>query len=99
MTCKDCIHERVCFALIQNGLPYVDDEFPAETFCMEFKNKTDLVAAIRCKDCKYSRKLYEKEKQMYGENYIGCTNLSTGYNTVVVLKNDYCSYAERKDKQ
>lgn len=41
-TCKDCIHERVCFALIKSGLPY-DDLLPAEAFCMTFKNKADVV--------------------------------------------------------
>ena len=40
MTCKDCIHERVCFALIKNGLPYMDDEHPAEAFCMTFRTTT-----------------------------------------------------------
>lgn len=43
MTCKDCIHERVCYALIKDGLPYMDDEHPAEAFCMTFRNKLDLV--------------------------------------------------------
>lgn len=43
-TCKDCIHERVCFALIKSGLPYLDnDKLPAEVFCMTFKNKADVV--------------------------------------------------------
>lgn len=50
-TCKDCIHERVCLALIKSGLPY-DDLLPAEAFCMTFKNKNDVVKVVRCKDCK-----------------------------------------------
>lgn len=40
-TCKDCIHERVCTALIKKGLPYIN--FPAEAFCMTFKPKADYV--------------------------------------------------------
>ena len=52
MTCKDCIHERVCFALIKSGLPY-DDLLPAEAFCMAFKNKVAVVEVIRCKDCEH----------------------------------------------
>lgn len=40
MTCKDCIHERVCSALIKDGLPYMDDEHPAEAFCMTFATET-----------------------------------------------------------
>ena len=39
-TCKDCIHERVCCALIKEGLPYADGEYPAEAFCMAFKDKS-----------------------------------------------------------
>ena len=42
-TCKDCIHETVCDALIKNGLPWNDGEYPAEAFCMAFKNKADVV--------------------------------------------------------
>lgn len=38
MTCKDCIHERVCSALIKDGLPYTEESnLPAEAFCMTFK--------------------------------------------------------------
>lgn len=43
MTCKDCIHERVCNALIVQGLPYNDDKLPAEAFCMTFKDKSRFV--------------------------------------------------------
>ena len=42
-TCKDCIHEKVCFALIKSGLPYDDNKHPAEAFCMTFKNKADII--------------------------------------------------------
>ena len=53
-TCKDCIHERVCFALIKKGLPYADGEYPAEAFCMTFRNKAEFVEVVRCKDCKHA---------------------------------------------
>jgi hypothetical protein len=43
MTCKECIHERVCDALIKSGCPYLDEEIPAEAFCLEFRNTTDVV--------------------------------------------------------
>lgn len=54
-TCKDCIHERVCLALIEKGLPYADGEYPAEAFCMTFRNKADFEKVVRCKNCKHSR--------------------------------------------
>ena len=57
-TCKDCIHERVCFALIKSGLPY-DDLLPAEAFCMTFRNKADYVAVVRCENCRY----YDTDRQ------------------------------------
>ena len=42
-TCKDCIHEKVCNALCPNGLlPYQSNDYPAELFCLEFKNKADV---------------------------------------------------------
>ncbi len=53
MTCKDCIHENVCSALIEKGLPWEDGEYPAEAFCMTFRNKADVVEVVRCKDCKH----------------------------------------------
>ena len=40
MTCKDCIHERVCSALIKDGLPYLAGSLPAEAFCMTFATET-----------------------------------------------------------
>ena len=53
-TCKNCIHERVCYAIIESGLPYLDnDKLPAEAFCMTFKNKLDFVEVVCCRNCKY----------------------------------------------
>jgi hypothetical protein len=49
-TCKDCIHEEVCSALIEKGLPWADGTYPADAFCMAFQNKV-----VLCKDCKRSR--------------------------------------------
>lgn len=37
--CDDCIHKRVCEALIEKGLPYNDGFLPAKAFCMTFRNK------------------------------------------------------------
>ena len=46
MTCKNCIHERVCNALIKDGLPYLDEKLPAEAFCMTFKNSLDVCELV-----------------------------------------------------
>lgn len=42
-TCHDCIHEVVCSALIEKGLPWADGECPAEAFCMAFRYKSDWI--------------------------------------------------------
>lgn len=47
MTCRNCIHERVCSALIESGLPY-NDECPAEIFCLKFKDKSKFIE-LPCK--------------------------------------------------
>lgn len=79
MTCKDCIHERVCCALIESGLPYVDNKYPAETFCMTFRDKSNYSYVVRCKDCKYNAKGY-------------CGNLNSILGNC--NENDYCSYGK-----
>ena len=43
MTCENCLHERVCEKLCPKGLlPYQSSEYPAEIFCLEFKNKAEV---------------------------------------------------------
>ena len=58
MTCKDCIHERVCWALIKDGLPYMDEDHPAEAFCMTFRNKSDVCGLVYGKWITNSNGLY-----------------------------------------
>ena len=61
MTCKECIHERVCDALCKGGLPYADGEYPAEAFCMAFRHKTKFVEVVRCYQCKYTKRYSERK--------------------------------------
>lgn len=47
MTCKNCIHEAVCDKLCPNGLlPYQSTDYPAEIFCLEFKNQEDVAPVV-----------------------------------------------------
>lgn len=57
-TCRDCFHERVCYALIKNGLPYIDNEIPAEEFCMTFADKSKYIEL----PTKVTGKLKEEKK-------------------------------------
>lgn len=59
MTCEDCIHYDICAN--QNKLVQTDEhtwyEFAeidnVEDYCSHFKDKHNLVEAVRCKDCEY----------------------------------------------
>ncbi len=88
MTCKDCIHERVCEALCPKGLlPYQSSDYPAELFCLEFENKAGFVEVVRCKDCKYG----EIDDPMF-PNQRFCRHNGCDWND----ENHFCSYGERE---
>lgn len=107
-TCKDCIHERVCFALIKSGLPY-DDLLPAEAFCMTFRNKADYAPVVRCENCKHSCELAPHSE--ISPYYRHC-NLWRGEETKnvwhkykkyyadysIVEPTDFCSYGEKESE-
>lgn len=86
-SCKDCIHERICWSLIKMGLPYADGEYPAETFCMEFENKADVVEVVRCKDC-----IYWDKRTVNNKGFIICAASGMEIHT-----EDFCSYGERRE--
>ena len=46
MTCKDCIHEKVCI-----DKHYYDED--SILSCDDFKNKADFVEVVRCGECQY----------------------------------------------
>lgn len=97
-TCKDCLHERVCNALIKSGLPY-DELLPAEAFCMTFRNKADYVEVVFCKDCKFWERLYYRpfvEPRDDGR----CKALWQFHDAErnITFEDHFCSYGERKEK-
>ena len=82
--CQDCIHKNVCHALIKDGLPWNDGKYPAEAFCMTFRNKADFAEIVRCKDCKYHRDL---------DGGVKCERMD---GLLMTLPNDFCSYGKKK---
>lgn len=91
-TCKDCIHERVCENLCPKGLlPYHSSDYPAETFCLEFKPTADVVEVVKCEECKYKE---DCARQMVHttRDYVLEQNISS-YNNV-----DFCSYGEKRSE-
>ena len=79
MTCKDCVcYEILCRDTLQ------EDEL---TLCEYFKNKTDFVEVVRCKDCRQWNGIG------FAENAGWCEKKDIG-----TLYNDFCSYGERRSK-
>ena len=65
----------------------MDGEYPAEAFCMTFKNKADFVEVVRCKDC---------VKRGLTECPMLIINIDLGG---IVCRDDcFCSYGERREK-
>lgn len=65
MTCKDCIHEKVCEANTKETAQMLNFTLPEDISgnadrCEFFKNKADYVEVVMCKDCKcYKEYLYD----------------------------------------
>ena len=92
MTCKDCIHERVCEKLCPKGLlPYQNSEYPAEIFCLEFKNKADFVEVVRCNQCRYCNPII-------CSSAYGCAH-PDGLEHIKDRYKNYCSYGERRTEE
>ena len=90
MTCENCIHEKVCDNVTEQGLPWKVDRDPFEKWCDLFKSKDDLVEVVRCKDCAYHR---EKTSECLNPH---CSSSFYGH---VVKDNHYCSYGERDNDE
>ena len=76
--CTNCIHYFVCKTLKRK----MEDYF-AEA-CVAYLNRGDLVAVVRCKDCKHYFH--------YGEDVYGCRT----FGMMKTKQDSYCSYGERK---
>lgn len=51
MACKDCIYSLICKMYADFGV--TDVPYDEGDTCEMFKNKTDFVEVVRCKDCKW----------------------------------------------
>lgn len=84
MTCRDCIYRAMCYKHEHYGYGDENNEKP----CEMFRNKTDFVEVVKCKDCKHYK------------HFKGCGNWchkrihsDIEYHTKL---NDFCSYGERR---
>ena len=98
--------EEMVFKAVQKCFPNVDrnemfralkyDRDQYEMGYADGKNEA-LSLIVRCKDCANSRPLCHTEKMLYNDDCVGCTKISTSYHSVIMSKNDFCSYGERRE--
>lgn len=80
MTCKNCIHDKLCdMWAVESGLPFVNPNT-----CEHFKNKADYVEVVHCVECK---KWKVNPNNLYGGYCRHCEGASIDH---------FCSYGERK---
>jgi hypothetical protein len=85
MICKDCIYYEVCpLGLAIKGKTGT---------CLKFKNKSDFVEVVRCKDCK---RCYEKHTKRNNQLMRFCMRMDG--NEYQVNANDFCSYGTPKER-
>ena len=77
-TCKDCLKYDIC--------PFNSETHEKEN-CKYFKDKTNFVEVVRCKDCLYATERY---------GHINCTH-GVPYRNSWNKLDEYCSHGVRKD--
>ena len=97
MTCKDCVHFKVCE---YEGIYFEDVAIEASSadgikdLCPLFKNKADFVEVVRCKDCKR----YEKAEYFSYDSEDATKNVCRLFGRQM-QEDDFCSYGERKQDE
>ena len=96
MTCKDCVHEKVC-VIIAFPEAFENTKWEKEP-CDHFQNKADFVEVVRCKDCKH----WEKYENTAGAGKCKKREFSFEYSNEhtfnpITMPDFYCSYGERRD--
>lgn len=84
-TCNDCLYCKTCYMVEHYGIDLAENQ--QEKCCAMYKDKTNFVEVIRCKDCKWH---WERECK---NPYIHMTNPCSMY----TYSTDFCSYGERRD--
>ena len=89
-TCSDCVYVDVC----ENKFSWLDqDDNTKYITCHHFKDKTDVVKVVRCKDCKYLKYGY----QCYCPLGMNLSNNEDAY-VLVNANKDFCSYGTPKER-
>ena len=81
--CETCLYNKNCQFLAKHPKTIVDG-------CTVYKDATNVVEVVRCKDCKYAFMTIDGEEVKY------CDMFDSDYG-VYFDKNHFCSYGERKN--
>ena len=83
--CKDCVHYEACSAFSK----IISSAREVEKGCEYFKDSTNYVEVVRCKDCKHFIKKH------IDRGYCGMEG-SGGFPQTSWAITDFCSYGERR---
>ena len=86
--CKDCLHFDVCVLHFDPACDLWCSK------CEDFKDKSRFIEVVRCKDCKHYKEYLDiSTKEPTGWGKCECIAMD-----IDLMRNDFCSYAERKQK-
>ena len=90
MNCNDCIYFKRCVVL---GVELdMNHDKEADKNCRYFKNKSNVVEVVRCKDCINWKR--EGQGTTCGKCY--SDQWDNDYFYYETFENDFCSYGERR---
>lgn len=90
MNCKDCIYFKRCVVL---GVELdINHDKEADKNCRHFKNKSNVVEVVRCKDC--TNWQWKGQGTTCGKCHSEQWDNDNFY--YETFENDFCSYGERR---
>ena len=65
--------------------------------CWDWRDKTEYIRVVRCRDCRYSREIRGAESDEYPENMLICEDNDVSENGYMPVRADhYCACGRRK---
>lgn len=64
---------------------------------MEDAPAADVVEVVRCKRCRFAREMRAREVELYADDCVMCTFLSTHGEEIPMFGDGYCNHGERKE--
>lgn len=96
--CEACTEKCPMGEMAHNaalGRMYATNEFVS---LLKKVENGELVEVVRCGECVNSREMDKYEKKLYLDGCVGCTRLSSSYNSIIMAPDDFCSYGVRREE-